>query len=65
MPMKKMAITRGTINAFADLGFSDAVERQTKTRLAFAINELLKKRRLKQREAAELLGIRSPRYRSS
>lgn len=59
--MKSIAITRGTTNVFADLGFPDAAERQTKTRLAFAINELLKSRRLKQREAAELLGIPQPK----
>ena len=59
--MKKIAITRGTTNVFADLGLPDAVERQTKTRLAFAINELLTKRKLKQREAAELLGIPQPK----
>jgi predicted XRE-type DNA-binding protein len=58
---KKIAITRGTANVHADLGFPDAVERQTKTRLAFAINELLDKRNLKQREAAELLGIPQPK----
>ena len=28
--MKKIAITRGTTNVFADLGLPDAVERQTK-----------------------------------
>ena len=55
--MKKISVTRGSTNGFADLGLPDAVERQTKTRLAFAINELLKMRKLKQREAAELLGI--------
>ena len=27
-------ITRGTTNVFADLGYPDAAERQTKTRLA-------------------------------
>ena len=59
--MKSIAITHGTTNVFADLGFPDAAERQTKTRLAFAINELLKSRRLKQREAAELLGIPQPK----
>lgn len=59
--MRSTAITRGTTNVFADLGFPNAAERQTKTRLAFAINELLKSRRLKQREAAELLGIPQPK----
>ena len=43
-------ITRGTTNVFADLGYADAAERQTKTRLALAVNELLKARKLKQRE---------------
>jgi predicted XRE-type DNA-binding protein len=50
-------ITRGTTNVFADLGYSDAAERQTKTRLALAVNELLKARKLKQREIATLLGV--------
>lgn len=30
-------ITRGTTNVFADLGYADAAERQTKTRLALAV----------------------------
>src|ERR1035437_9057235 len=59
--MKSIAITRGTTNVFADLGYPDAAERQTKTRLAFTINELLKNRKLKQREIAELLGIPQPK----
>ena len=54
-------ITRGSGNVFADLGFADAAERQTKTRLALAINELLKDRALKQREAAVLLGVPQPK----
>ena len=59
--MKNIAITRGTTNVFADLGFPDAAERQTKTRLAFAINRILEGRQLKQREAAELLGVPQPK----
>lgn len=51
------SITHGTDNVFSDLGFPDAAERQTKTRLALAVNELLKARKLKQREAADLLHI--------
>ena len=50
-------ITRGTTNVFADLDYSDAAERQTKTRLALAVNELLKARKLKQREIGALLGV--------
>lgn len=59
--MNDLEITRGTTNVFADLGYPDAAERQTKTRLAFAVNELLKKRKLKQREIATLLNIPQPK----
>jgi predicted XRE-type DNA-binding protein len=54
-------ITRGISNVFEDLGFQDAAERQTKTHLALAVNELLNARKLKQREIAELLGIPQPK----
>ena len=54
-------ITRGTTNVFADLGYADAAERQIKTRLALAVNELLKARKLKQREIAILLGVLQPK----
>ena len=54
-------IIRGTSNVFADLGYPDASERQTKTRLALAVNELLKARKLKQREIAILLGVPQPK----
>ena len=54
-------ITRGTGNVFADLGYKDAAERQIKTRLALAVNELLKARKLKQREIALLLGVPQPK----
>ena len=59
--MDNKDITHGTDNIYADLGFLDATERQTKTRLAFTINELLKSRKLKQREVVELLGIPQPK----
>ena len=54
-------ITRGSSNVFGDLGFQDAAERQTKTRLALAVNELLRARKLKQREIADLLHIPQPK----
>lgn len=54
-------ITRGTSNVFQDLGYTDAAERQTKTRLALAVNDLLNNRKLKQRETAALLGIPQPK----
>ena len=59
--MNDNTITRGTTNVFADLGLLNAAERQTKTRLGLAVNELLESRRLKQREASLLLGIPQPK----
>ena len=58
---KELEITRGSGNVFADLGFADAEERQTKLRLAFALNTILKRRRLTQRAAAALLGLGQPK----
>ena len=46
------AVTRGSGNVFADLGYADAEERQTKLRLAYAINEIIAAKRLSQGEAA-------------
>jgi predicted XRE-type DNA-binding protein len=54
-------ITRGTANVFADLGYPDAEERQTKLRLAHAINDVIAQRRLTQAAAAEKLGINQPK----
>lgn len=59
--MSDLEIIRGTTNVFADLGYPDAAQRQTKTRLALAVNELLKSRKLKQREIAILLNIPQPK----
>ena len=55
------AITRGTGNVFADLGYADAEERQTKLRLAHAINAVIARRRLTQEAAAGKLGINQPK----
>src|SRR5690242_20292436 len=55
------AITRGTGNVFADLGYADSEERQTKLRLAHAINGVIARRRLTQVVAAEKLGINQPK----
>ena len=59
--MTELAITRGSGNVFADLGLPDPGERQTKTRLALAINRLIKGQSLKQAEAALLLGVPQPK----
>ena len=59
--MTDPAITPGTSNVFADLGLPDPGERQTKTRLALALNRIIKDRSLKQAEAAALLGVPQPK----
>jgi predicted XRE-type DNA-binding protein len=55
------AITRGTGNVFADLGYADAEERRTKLHLAYAINGVIARRRLTQAAAAEKFGINQPK----
>lgn len=55
------AITRGTGNVFADLGYPDAEERQTKLRLAHAINGVIARRRLTQAAAAEKFHVNQPK----
>ena len=54
------AITRGSGNVFAALGYADAEERQTKLRLAHAINGVIARRRLTQAATAEKLTILDP-----
>ena len=54
-------VIRGTGNVFADLGYSDATERQAQLRLAYALNQSLEERRLSQAEAAEVLGVTQPK----
>ena len=48
-------------NVFADLGLPDAAERDTKVRLAVAVNRLLESRRLTQAAAATALSINQPK----
>ena len=54
-------IVRGTGNVFADLGYSDAEERQTKLKLANAINSIVAERGLTQSAAASTLGLNQPK----
>ncbi|MBI4485387.1 MAG: XRE family transcriptional regulator [Acidobacteria bacterium] len=54
-------VIRGTGNVFADLGYSDATERQAKLRLAYALNQILEQRKLSQAEAASVLGVTQPK----
>ena len=54
-------IVRGGTNVFADLGYADAEERQTKLRLAYAINQIVEQSRMTQSAAAEVLGVNQPK----
>ena len=54
-------VTRGTGNVFADLGYADAEERQTKLRLARAVNSIIASKRLTQAEAAARLRVGQPK----
>jgi predicted XRE-type DNA-binding protein len=58
---KARGITRGSGNLFADLGLPDAEERQTKLRLAYALNTILDEQRLTQAAAAARLGLNQPK----
>lgn len=55
------AIVRGSGNVFADLGFPDAEERQTKLRLAYALNAIVDAQRLTQAAAAARLRLNQPK----
>jgi len=58
--MSKRGYETGSRNVFKDLGVPNAEEHLVKAQLVFKIDALLKKRRLKQVEAAGLFGIRQP-----
>jgi predicted XRE-type DNA-binding protein len=58
---RREKVTRGTGNVFADLGFSDAAEREARLRLAYALNQVLNGRKLSQAEAAKVLGVTQPK----
>jgi predicted XRE-type DNA-binding protein len=45
----------GSTNVFADLDMPDAEEKLVKVELAFKINQIIKRKKLKQMEAAEIL----------
>ena len=53
-------VSRGSGNVFADLGFDDPEDMQLRADLVQQIREIIKRRKLTQVVAAELLGIRQP-----
>jgi predicted XRE-type DNA-binding protein len=55
------AITAGSGNVFADLGFADAEEMLAKAELARRIAEIIAERKLTQTKAAAVLGVDQPK----
>jgi len=58
--MSKKGYEVGSRNVFKDLGIPHAEEHLVKAQLVFKIDSIMKSRRLKQAEAADLLGIKQP-----
>lgn len=56
----KIPVKRGSGNVFADLGFERPEEEMLKAQLVREIRDILKRRRLTQVKAAELLGLKQP-----
>ena len=64
MPKRKLSATSvvpSSGNVFADLGLPDAEEKQTKVRLAVAINQIIEGMGLSQTAAAERLHLNQPK----
>lgn len=55
-----IAFEEGSDNIFADLGIDDSDELFTRAQIGFHVLTLVKKRKLKQKDAAALLGIAQP-----
>jgi predicted XRE-type DNA-binding protein len=58
--MSKRGYGIGSRNVFQDIGVPNAEEHLVKAQLVFKIGAIMKKRRLKQVQAADLLGVRQP-----
>lgn len=60
-PKSKTDVIQSSGNVFADLGLPQADEKQTKVRLAVAINQIIENSNLSQAAAAELMDINQPK----
>lgn len=58
--MSKKGYEVGSSNMFKDIGIPNADEHLVKAQLVFKIDAIMKRRRLKQKEAADLFGVRQP-----
>ena len=58
--MSRKGYEVGNGNVFKDIGVPNAEEHLVKAQLVLKIDGILKRRRLKQKEAADLFGVRQP-----
>lgn len=58
--MKRIEYERSSGNVFADIGLPNAEDHLIKAQLVFKIDGLIKKRGLRQAEAAKLLSVKQP-----
>ena len=58
---RKIKYTESSGNVFADLGIENPEEALAKSELARQIAKLIKKKKLTQKQAAEILGIDQPK----
>jgi predicted XRE-type DNA-binding protein len=58
--MSKKGYEIGSRNVFKDIGVPNAEEHLVKAQLVFKIDAIMKKRHMKQTEAAALFGVRQP-----
>jgi predicted XRE-type DNA-binding protein len=58
--MSGKSTAKGSGNVFADIGVPNADEHFVKAQLVFKIDSIMKDRRMRQVEAAGILGIRQP-----
>ncbi len=58
---RKVTYEESSGNVFADLGFEDPEEALAKSELARQIAKIIKRRKLRQKDAAEILGIDQPK----
>lgn len=59
--MNMADIENGSTNVYADLGLENADEMLVKAKLATKIGEIIRRRKLTQAQAAEVLGIPQPK----
>ena len=61
MSTDKIEYVEGSGNIYQDLGFPDSEERLAKAKLAMRIEDIIERRKLKQIQAAKILGINQPK----